>query len=141
MAGTLHLSNEIYPVLQDSVVISAFTKHWNDILMKYEHKSGHIYADPAFNGNTALHTVAFYLTNYRGTVYIEGTLDNSPSQDTSYAVLYSKEHDGTNGVDYANFNGVYSHIRIRHVPAQGLVDMDNDNPAYYGSFDKALYRS
>jgi hypothetical protein len=141
MAGTLHLTNEVYPVLQDSVVISAFTKHWNDTLLKYEHKSGHIYADPAFNGNTALHTIAFYLSAYRGTVYIEGTLDNSPSQDTSYSVINSRVYDGFSGRDYINFNGVYSYIRVRHIPDQSLLDMDNDNPAYYGSFDKALYRS
>ena len=141
MAGTLHLSNEIYPVLQDSVVISALTKHWNDDIQKYEHKSGRVYADPAFNGNSALHTIALYLTAYRGTVYIEGTLDNDPSQDPSYSIITSRSYSQTTGVDYVNFNGVFSYIRIRHIPDQNPLDIDNDNPAYYGSFDKALYRS
>lgn len=141
MAGTLHLTNEVYPVLQDSKKIIAFTKHWNDYLLKYEHKSGHIYADPAFNGNNALHTIAFYLSAFRGTVYIDGTLDNNPSQDTSYSVIDSREYSEFSGIDYVNFNGVYSHIRVRYIPAQGPTDIDNDNPAYYGSFDKALYRS
>jgi len=141
MAGTLHLLEETYPVLQDSKSITTFTKTYNDSIFKYEHKSGNIYADPAFNGNTALHTVALYLTAYRGTVYIEATLDNSPGVNANYSTIATRVYDGATGIDYVNFNGVFSHIRIKHIPAQGPLDPDNDNPAYYGSFDKALYRS
>lgn len=141
MAGTLHLSQDIYPVLQDSKQIVNFTKTYDDSASRYEHKSGNIYADPAFNGNTALHTVAFYLTQYRGTVYVQGTLDNNPGINANYSTLAVKTYNGFSGVDYVNFNGIFSYIRIKHIPAQGPTDPDNDNPAYYGSFDKALYRS
>lgn len=141
VAGTLHLSSDVFPVLKDSVVIDSFVKTYNDEIQLYEHKSGNIYAEPEFNGNTALHTLAFYLTNYKGTVYIQGTLDNSPGTSGNYSTLVTKEYNGTSGIDYVNFNGIYSYIRIMHVPAKGPTDPDNDNPAYYGSFDKALYRS
>lgn len=141
VAGTLHLSSDIYPTLRDSVVIDSFVKTYNDEIQKYEHKSGNIYAEPEFNGNTALHTLSFYLTNYRGTVYVQGTLDNTPDSSGNYSTIATRVYNGTSGIDYLNFNGVYSYIRIMHVPAQGPTDSNNDDPAYYGSFDKALYRS
>lgn len=141
MAGTLHLSNDVYPVLQDSTTVSTFTKTYNDEIQKYEHKSGNIDAHPQFNGNTALHTVAFYLTAYRGTVYVQGTLDNSPGNSGNYTNIATRVYNGRSGIDYVNINGVYSFIRIVHVPAQAPAGLDNDDPSYYGSFDKALYRS
>ena len=141
MAGTLHLSNDIYPVLQDSVQVTTFTKTYNDDIQLYEQKSGNIYASPEYNGNTALHTAAVYLTNYKGTVYIQGTLDNSPGSSGNYSTIVSKTYNGTSGIDYFNFNGVFTYIRILHVPAKGPTDSDNDNPAFFGSLDKVLYRS
>ena len=141
ISGTLHLNHDVYPVLQDSVVIDTFIKTYNDSISKYEHKSGNIYAKPEYNGNTALHTLGLYLTNYRGTVYVQGTLDNTPDTSGNYSTIITRTYDGTSDIDYLNFYGVYSYIRIIHVPAQGPTDLNNDNPAYYGSFDKALYRS
>ena len=141
ISGNLHLLNDVYPKLKDSSVIDAFVKTYNDEIQKYEHKSGNIYAEPEFNGNSALHTVAFYLTNYKGTVYVQGTLDNSPGSSGNYSTIVSKTYNGTTGIDYLNFNGIYSYIRIMHGPAKSPLDPDNDNPTYYGSFDKVLYRS
>lgn len=141
MAGTLHLSNDIYPVLQDSVEIKTFTKTYNDEIQLYEQKTGNIYASPEYNGNTALHTAAVYLTNYKGTVHIQGTLDNTPDSSGNYSTIVSKTYNGTSGIDYFNFNGVFTYIRIMHIPAKGPTDSDNDNPAFFGSLDKVLYRS
>lgn len=141
MAGTLHLSNDVYPVLQDSVTINSFVKTYNDSIQKYEHKSGNIYANPEYNGNNALHTVAMYMTNFKGTVYIQGTLDNTPGSSGNYSTIETREYNGKSGIDYVNFNGVYSYIRIMFVPAKALLDANNDNPSFFGSFDKVLYRS
>jgi hypothetical protein len=141
MAGTLHLSNDIYPVLQDSTVISTFNITYNDDIQLYEHKSGNIYANPEYNGNTALHTLATYMTSYKGTVYIQGTLDNSPGSSGNYSNIVTKTYNGFTGIDPINFNGVYTYIRIVHVPATAPAESNNDNPSFFGSFDKALYRS
>lgn len=141
MNGTLHLNQDIYPVLQDSKSVTTFVKTFNDSIQKYEHKTGNIYANPEYNGNTALHTVAFYLTNYKGTVYVQATLDNTPDNSGNYSTIATREYNGTSGIDYINFNGVYTYVRIMHVPAQGPTDPDNDNPAFFGSFDKVIYRS
>lgn len=141
MAGTLHLSNDIYPVLQDSTTISTFNITYNDDIQLYEHKSGNIYANPEYNGNTALHTLAMYMTSYKGTVYIQGTLDNSPGSSGNYSNIVTKTYNGFTGIDPINFNGVYTYIRIVHVPATAPAESNNDNPSFFGSFDKALYRS
>lgn len=141
MAGTLHLTNEVYPVLKDSVEVSAFTITFNDDIQKYEHKSGNIYANPEYNGNSGLHTLALYLTGYKGTVYIEGTLDNTPDSSGNYSTIMTKIYDGTTDIDAVTFNGIYTYIRLIHVPATAPGESNNDNPNFFGSFDKALYRS
>lgn len=141
MAGTMHLGQDIYPVLQDSISIPTFVSTFNDDIQLYEHKSGNIYASPEYNGNTALHTVAYYMTGYKGTVYLQATLDNSPGNSGNYSTIATRTYTGNTSIDYVNFNGVYSYIRVVHVPAVRPGDSVNDDPSYFGSFDKALYRS
>lgn len=142
MNGTLHISTDIYPVLQDSTTVTSFNPTFNSSTGLYEHKSGNIHANPAFNGNTALHTVAFYMTAYKGTVNIQAALDNNPTGDHSYYTIVSKAYNGKSGVDYVNFDGVFTYIRIVHIPAAGPPpNTSNDTPGFFGSFDKVLYRS
>jgi len=141
MAGTLNLVEEVYPVLQPSQEVSSFLKSFNAETSLYEHKSGNIYAYPEYNGNTELHTAAFYLTGYRGTVYIQGTLDNTPASFGRYTTVATKIYNNFSGIDYVNFNGVFTYIRVMHIPATAPAESDNDNAGYYGSFDKFLYRN
>lgn len=140
-AGTLHLLNDVLPELKDSTNISTFTKLYNPDTFLYEHFSGDVYANPEFKGPSALHTLAFYMTNYKGTVYVQGTLDNSPGVNANYSTIATKTYTGTTNLDSLNFTGVYSFIRIKHIPEKSPSDPDNDNPAFYGKFDKVLYRS
>jgi len=141
MNGTLHLKTDAFPVLKDSTEITSLLPAYNASTRLYEYKSGNIYAYPEFNGNSALHTVALYLTAYKGSVLIQGTLDNAPNDDRSYYTIETRGYTGFTGVDYVNFNGVFTHIRIVHIPTKGPLDPNNDNPNFFGSFDKALYRS
>ena len=141
MNGTLHLSNDIFPVLKDSTSVTSFDPTWNDGISLYEFFSGNLYSSPEYNGNTALHTVAFYMTAYKGTIHVEGTMDNSPGASGNYSVIDSVTYTGYSGVDYINFNGVYSYIRIRHVPVKGPTSPDNRDTTYSGTLDKIFYRS
>lgn len=141
VAGTAYLLNDINPILKPSTEITEFQKSFNGETNLYEHKSGNVYANPGQNGNTALHTIAFYLTGYKGTVYIQGTLSNSPHSFGKYTTITSKTYNGFTGIDYLNFNGVFSYIRVMHIPSTAPAESDNDNPAFYGKFDKFLYRS
>lgn len=140
--GTLHLLEDVNPVLQPSVEISTFQMSYNAITDLYEFKSRAIYADPQYQGNTALHTVAIYGANFKGTVLILGTLNNNPNDTAYYASIASKTYNGLNGIDYINFHGVYSYLNIVYIPAKGPTDIDNkDNQVFRGTLDKILYRS
>lgn len=140
--GTLHLLDDVNPVLQPSKTITDFLMSYNATTDLYEFKSRAIYADPVYQGNTALHTAAIYMTGYRGTVTILGTLNNNPNDTGYYGVIETRTYNGYTGIDYINFNGVYSYINFLYVPAQGPGDLDNkDNQAYRGTLDKILYRS
>ena len=141
ISGTLHLKSDAYPVLKDSTTITSFDPVWNDQIRLYENYTGNLYASPEYNGNTALHTVAIYMSAYKGDVYVEGTMDNSPGASGNYSVIQSLTYNGFSGIDYVNFNGVYSYVRIKYVPEKGPGDIDNRNTTYSGTVDKILYRS
>ena len=141
MAGTLILDDDVYPVLQPSQEVVSFLNAFNSFTNRYEHTSGNIYAYPEFNSNSALHTVAMYMTNFRGTVNIEATLYNNPNSFGRYMTVASRTYNGFSGIDYVNFNGVFSYIRIMYIPATAPGEIQNNNPSFFGSFDKVLYRS
>jgi hypothetical protein len=141
MAGTMYLNNDVYPVLQPSQEIVSFLRSYNASSSLYEHKSGNVDAHPEYKKNSALHTAALYMTGFRGTVYIQATLNNTPDSFGRYATVFSKTYTGFTGVDYANFNGIFNYIRVMYVPAVKPGDSANDDPTYFGSFDKVLYRS
>jgi len=86
---------------------------------------------PDLNSNTALHTVAFYSTGYEGTVEIQVTLENGVTDITQWSVLETIPISLFDSIQYYNFNGVFSWVRFRMIPA-----------AYNaGTVDKILYRS
>jgi hypothetical protein len=140
--GTVHLYEDIYPVLQPSQEVSDLQMSFNVGTDLYEYKSRAIYASPEYNGNTALHTVAFYLTNFKGSVHIQATLSNDPDDLSKYSTIKTSVYTGYTGIDSVNFNGVYSYINVLVIPEKGPLDLNNrDNQAYRGTFDKFLYRS
>jgi len=139
--GTLHLLEDSFPVARQSTVVASFSQFYNASSQLYEFKSGNIYAEPEYNGNSALHTLAFYLTAFRGTVQVLGTLENTPGSGDFYNIIYTKTYTQFSGIDYANINGVYTYLKVIYIPAKGPTDIDNLNTAYSGTFDKLLYRS
>lgn len=143
ISGTLELLEDISPVLQSSTEVTSFQPQYNyDIeAQRYEYYSGNLKAQPEYNSNSALHTMAFYLSRYKGQVIVEGTLENSPGSFSNYATLSTKSYTGYTGVDYVNFNGVFSNVRIRYIPSKNPITQQNNDTAYAGTFDKLLYRS
>lgn len=138
--GTLHLLDDSHPVLQPSTEVVSFQKSFNANTQQYEHKSGNLYASPEYNSNTSLHTAACYMTSFKGTVYVQATLNNNPAAFDKFFTIESRHYDGFSGIDYFNFNGIFTYVRVMYIPDQAPADTDNDNPVYYGSFDKLLYR-
>jgi hypothetical protein len=138
--GFLTVAQDVYPVLQPSQEVVAFERVFDDSIHKYQHRSGNIYAYPEYNSNSALHTAAVYMTNFKGTLKIEGTLYNSPSSFNRYVTIATQTYNGFSGIDYFNFNGIFSYVRFTYIPATAPGESNNNNPNYYGSFDKVLYR-
>ncbi len=141
VSGTLNVLDDSFPILRESLTISNFSQFYNDSTQLYEFNSGNLYAFPEYKGNVALHTLAFYMSAYRGTVIIQGTLENSPGAGNNYATISTKTYNQFSGIDYVNFNGVYSYIKVTHIPAIGPGDLNNLNTAYSGTFDKLMLRS
>ena len=138
--GTLYLKSDIWPTLQSSQEIDVFQMSFNHSTSLYEFKSRPIYAYPEYKSNNGLHTIALYMTNFKGTVYLQVTMDNQPSYLDNFSTIETRTYDGFSGIDYINFNGIYSYINVMYIPDRGPTDSTNDNPSYYGSFDKLLYR-
>jgi hypothetical protein len=142
ITGKISLRDDIYPVLQPSQEVTGFNRTFNTDNNLYYFPSGNLYAYPEYHSNNiALHTMAFYMTNYIGTVTIQGTLSNQPDSVNTYSTITTLTYNGFSGIDYVNFNGIYSYVRVFYTPAISPGDSTNDRPAYYGSFDKLLYRS
>lgn len=145
VAGAIELKHDIYPVLIPSQEVTNFSMYYNadQDAQRYEYYTGNLNAHPEFNSNAALHTVAAYMTAYRGTVIVEGTLENSPMTFGHYATISTNTYNGFTGIDYYNFNGVFSKIRVRYIPSKNPANQLNGNSeiAYRGNVDKVLYRS
>ena len=143
VAATIEVRHDVYPVLQPSQEVTDFLRYYNGDLsaLHYEYYTGNLNAHPEFDSNAALHTAAVYMTRFKGRVVIEATLENTPIDFGNYAVISSKTYDGFTGIDYTNFNGIFSKIRIRYIPAKNPVNQQNDDVGYAGTVDKVLYRS
>ena len=71
-------------------------------------------AQPAINGNEALHTVAAYTSSYIGDIVVQATLDNQVTGTTQWADIATMQLGGSETTPTPiNFNGVFSHIRFK----------------------------
>jgi len=71
-------------------------------------------AQPAINGNEALHTAAVYTASYSGDVVVQATLDNQVTESTQWADVATLTFAGTETEPKpVNFNGVFSHVRFK----------------------------
>jgi hypothetical protein len=71
-------------------------------------------AQPAINGNEALHTAAIYTDAFTGDVVIQATLDNQVTGSTAWADVATVTFTGTETEPKpVNFNGVFSHLRFK----------------------------
>jgi len=139
-AGTLEVENGIYPVAKPSLEVKSFQRNFNATSQLWEYYSGNLDAHPELKSNTALHTVAYYLTNFKGRVLVEATMENSPGYYGNYALISDTTYTGTSGIRYQNFNGIFSKVRVRYIPTANPATGLNNDTAYSGTFDKLLYR-
>ena len=117
--GTIELLNEAFPGPVASKSVSTFINSISSV----------IDGEPAINSNTALHTPAIYSTDFAGTVTIEGSLEDSTTDNwfTINQITLASPTTPT----YQNFNGVFSNLRFK-------VANDSGNT---GTIDKILVRN
>ena len=140
MLGTAYLENQAYPSLKPSQEVVSFMKVLNVDNYLFEYRSGDIYSYPELVNGGAVHTAAVYLTGYRGQLLVQGTLSNQPN-NSSYSTVATLTYSNYTGVDCVNFEGVFTYVRFVFIPAITPGTSSNDDPDYYGKFDKILYRS
>jgi hypothetical protein len=95
-------------------------------------------AHPNRNSNSALHTVAYYLTNFSGSIKVYGTMSDGASygtdaQQTEFYLIDSQSYSEQSDIQYVNFNGIHKRIAI-------VAQADDSSTVLIG-LDKVLYRS
>lgn len=150
--GTIRMLNDIVPTLKNPGTVENFQRYANETTNLYEFYTGNLKSYPEQTKTT---TVAMYMNNFTGTVYVQATLDNGPTTFGNYVTVATKSYNGYTGVDYANAVGLWQDVRVKWIPdpstLPGLHNFyspempGNPTPgtAYYpnGKIDKVLYRS
>ena len=70
---------------------------------------------PTFNSAGTLHTFQFYSSNYRGTVTIQGSLDEQGATPHNWVDISTVDLTTQR---YKNITGKYNWFRIKHLPTQ-----------------------
>ena len=89
-----------------------------------------INAQPQLSTTQSLHTFQVYLTNYSGTVTIEGSIDEQGASPKNWQTIQTLTLLNSTSNAYRNIVGKYTWFRIKHIPTLGTL----------GTVDKILYR-
>ena len=109
--ATMFINARTMPGPLESYNITTFSKI---SVQGSEWISESIDAQPAINGNEALHTAAIYTDNYAGDIVVQATLDNQVSDATAWADIKTMSFTGNETEPTpVNFNGVFSHLRFK----------------------------
>ena len=109
--AVIYVNAKTFPGPLESYSVTTFEQEAPAIETWY---SETVDAQPAINGNEALHTAAVYATNYEGNVVVQATLDNQVTESTQWADVATIYFSGHELIPQpVNFNGVFSHLRFK----------------------------
>ena len=109
--ATIFVNGRTFPGPLNSYSVTTFEQESVGVDKWY---SETVDAQPAINGNEALHTAAVYTASYSGDVVVQATLDNQITGTTSWADIATVTMLGTETeATPVNFNGVFSHLRFK----------------------------
>lgn len=109
--ATIYINGKTFPGPKSSHSVTNFTQIGVEA---QEWISETIDAQPAINGNEALHTAVVYTSSYTGDVVVQATLDNQVTESTQWADVATLTFTGTETTpEPINFNGVFSHLRFK----------------------------
>ena len=108
--ATIYVNARTFPGPRASYEVATFSQEGVGVDTWY---SETVDAQPAINGNEALHTAAVYTSAYSGDLVVQATLDNQVTESTQWADIATLTFTGSeSGPKPINFNGVFSHIRF-----------------------------
>lgn len=113
--GTIFVDDYAFPGPSETYSVKTFIKDTGQAGVDDDTwYSESITAEPAINGNEALHTAAIYSDNYSGDLVVQATLDNQIDTNTNWADITTITFTGleTEPVP-VNFNGVLSFLRFQ----------------------------
>ena len=109
--GTLYVSDTAFPGPSSTYEVTTFTE---TSLGSGVYASEYITAEPAINGNEALHTAVYYLDGFAGDITVQATLENQITNDTNWADVTTTTFTGSETEPQpVNFSGVYSYLRFK----------------------------
>ena len=128
--ATLEIHGDVYGEPQPSVIVDKWTYVNPFAVGDINNKSffsSLIDANPFKSVPQTLHTFQLYFTDYKGTVTIEGSIDDQGAQSKNWTPVIPEGHTSETLVLrnqhtplYMNIVGRYSWFRIRHVPEFGF---------------------
>ena len=108
MNGVIHISSEAMPGPLATILAPVFVQ------FDQEWITTEIMAEPAINGNEALHTAAIYTNLFAGNITIQATLDNQVTNASDWSDVTTVSFNGTETEPTpVNFNGVFSFLRFK----------------------------
>jgi len=113
--GTIFLDSYAFPGPKESYSLTTFTE---DVGLFGDPSdnvwySESITAEPALNGNEALHTAAIYSDSYVGDITVQVTLENQVTDNTNWADIATVSLSNETEPKPINFNGIFNHLRIK----------------------------
>lgn len=122
----------VSPEFIASQLIDTFT------IIDDEFSSTSVDAKPNKNSNDGLHTAAYYLTNFTGSIKIMATMSAGASYGTDdnkdeFFQVDRQDYTEQSGIKYVNFTGVFERV--------AFVAQMTDSSTVLAGLDKILYRS
>ena len=109
--GTIFVNSKTFPGPLKTTSVTSLTETGANTSIWM---SEAVNAEPAINGNEALHTAAFYTSSFIGDMIVQATLDNQVTSGSNWADVATVTFDGTEVAPTpVNFNGVFSYIRFK----------------------------
>ena len=110
-SGIIYVDSGALPGPSDSYSFTQFQQENIESTIFYSEAKT---AEPAINGNEALHTAAIYTSAYIGDVVVQATLDNVVNESTHWGDVATVTFTGSESEPVpVNFNGVFNHLRFK----------------------------
>ena len=137
ITGTAEVRNDVSPVLKPTAEITNFQvfRNPNPDALRYEFYSGDIPANAGFKSNEGLHTAAIYANEFSGSLEVQVSLSNSPTNpgnannnyssvqsldsgqvNNDFVTVQSLNYDNFTGIDYVNWTGNWTYVQFKWIP-------------------------